>query len=140
MNRQSFRLKTDFLCMQFPGIQIGDTVPEEKAVCLLKEHLKEKELSKKLFDLFTGQLLSHGIVAKEGNIVDASFVDVPRQRNSREENADIKKAAVPFEFAKKDKNGNHRRLTQKDSDARWMTKNGERHYGYKSHINVDAKI
>jgi hypothetical protein len=34
-------------------------------------------------------LISNGIVAKEGSIVDASFVNVPRQRNSREENATI---------------------------------------------------
>ena len=27
---------------------------------------------------------------------------------------------------------------QKDCDARWMTKNRERHYGYKNHVNADA--
>jgi IS5 family transposase len=78
--------------------------------------------------------MSHGVVAKEGSIIDASFVDVPRQRNSREENADIKKDAVPLEFGK-----NQSKLSQKDTDARWMTKNNERHYGYKNHVNADAK-
>ena len=46
---------------------------------------------------------------------------------------------VPLNFGKKDKNGNRSKLSQKDIDARWMTKNGERHYGYKDHINVDKK-
>ena len=34
---------------------------------------------------------------------------------------------------------NRAKLSQKDTDARWMTKNNERHYGYKNHINADAK-
>ncbi|MBD3841887.1 MAG: transposase [Campylobacterales bacterium] len=32
----------------------------------------------------------------------ATFVDAPRQRNSKEDNADIKKGAVPLEFGYKD--------------------------------------
>lgn len=31
------------------------------------------------------------------------------------------------------------KLQQKDTDARWVKKNGRSHYGYKSHINVDRK-
>ena len=134
-----FQIKDRLSFMQFLGIQIGDKVPDEKTIWLFKEQLKEKELSEKLFDLFTGQLLSHGIVAKEGSMVDASFVDVPKQRNTREENADIKEGAVPIAFGEEDKNGNQSKLGQKDTDARWMTKSGERHYGYKNHINADAK-
>jgi len=83
--------------------------------------------------------MDHGIVAKEGSIIDATFVDVPKQRNTREENADIKKGAVPISFAKKNKKGRQSKLSQKDTDARWMTKNSERHYGYKDHINADEK-
>ena len=125
--------------MQFLELQIGDKVPDEKTIWLFKEQLKEKKLSQELFSLFTKQLLSHGIVGKEGSIVDASFVDVSRQHNTREENADIKKGATPLEFAKKDKNGKRSKLSQKDTDATWMTKGGERHFGYKDHVNVDNK-
>ncbi|MFT4694617.1 MAG: IS5 family transposase, partial [Francisella sp.] len=64
-------------------------------------------------------------------------VDVPRQRNSREENACIKKGEIPASFEKEDKNGRKSKLAQKDTDARWMTKSGERHFGYKNHINAD---
>jgi hypothetical protein len=31
-----------------------------------------------------------GIVAKEENLVDASFVDAPKQRNTRNDNKEIK--------------------------------------------------
>jgi hypothetical protein len=51
-------------------------------------------------------------VAKEGTIVDASFVNVPKQRNTRDENSDIKKGAIPLEFGKRDKNGNQPKLVQ----------------------------
>jgi len=133
-----FQIKDRLSFMQFLGLQIGDNVPDEKTIWLFKEQLKEKKLSHVLFELFTEQLLNNGIVAREGSMVDASFVDVPRQRNSRGDNADIKKGAVPLEFAKKDAKGKHSKLSQKDTDARWMTKNNERHYGYKNHVNVDA--
>jgi IS5 family transposase len=39
----------------------------------------------------------------------------------------------------KDNNGKRSKLAQKDTDARWMTKNGERHFGYKNHVNADTK-
>ncbi len=112
---------------------------DEKTIWLFKENLKDCKLEQKLFDLFTSALMDHGIVAKEGSIIDATFVDVPKQRKIREENADIKKGAVPLSFAKKNKKGRQSKLSQKDTDARWMTKNSERHYGYKDHINVDKK-
>lgn len=51
--------------------------------------------------MFAVALMDKGIIAKEGSIVDARFVDVPKQRNSKEDNADIKKGAVPLKFGKK---------------------------------------
>ncbi|MDD3061175.1 MAG: hypothetical protein PHW94_09585, partial [Sulfurimonas sp.] len=41
-----------------------------------KEQLKAKKLSKKLFELFTHTLINNGVIAREGSIVDASFVNV----------------------------------------------------------------
>jgi len=124
---------------QFLGLKIGNKIPDEKTIWHFKEQLSNKDISLKRFELFTKQLMNKGIIAKEGSMIDASFVDVPRQRNSKEDNADIKKGAIPLEFAKKDKNGNRSKLIQKDCDARWMTKSGERHFGYKDHINADEK-
>ncbi len=129
-----FQIKDRLSFMQFLGLQIGDTVPDEKTLWLFKEQLKEKKVAKQLFDLFAHQLISKGIVAKEGSMVDASFVDVPKQRNSREDNRSIKEGNIPESFKE-----NPAKLAQKDTDARWMTKNGERHFGYKDHINADAK-
>jgi len=129
-----FQIKDRLSFQQFLGLQIGDKVPDEKTIWLFKEQLKEKKLSKKLFELFTKTLISNGIIAKEGSIVDASFVNVPRNRNNREENEAIKQGNIPESFE-----DNPAKLCQKDTDARWMTKNKERHYGYKNHVNADAK-
>jgi len=129
-----FQIKDRLSFMQFLGLQIGDNVPDEKTIWLFKEQLKEKKLSKVLFKLFSSQLIDNGVVAREGSMVDASFVDVPRQRNSREDNKTIKDGNIPESFTE-----NKAKLCQKDTDARWMTKSNERHYGYKNHVNADAK-
>jgi IS5 family transposase len=62
----------------------------------------------------------------------ASFVEVPRQRNTREENQEIKSGKTP-EAWKKQPN----KLRQKDVDARWVKKNKMLFYGYKNHIKAD---
>lgn len=129
-----FQIKDRMSFQQFLGLQIGDAVPDEKTIWLFKENLKNKKLSKPLFELFTKTLANNGVIAREGSIIDASFVNVPRQRNTREENETIKEGNIPESF--KD---NPAKLAQKDCDARWMTKNNERHYGYKNHVNADMK-
>jgi len=134
-----FQIKDRFSFMQFLNLQIGSKVPDEKTIWHFKNTLAQKGLMDTLFDLFGNTLLEKGIVANEGSIVDATFVDVPRQHNSREENADIKKGAVPLSFGEKDNNGNQSKLSQKDTDAQWARKGGERHYGYKNHVKADEK-
>ena len=92
--------------------------------------MRTLKLEKVLFDRFHEQLAKRGYVAKAGQMIDATFVEAPRQRNPREENALIKAEAVPIGWTQ-----NKRR--QKDVDARWTKKNEEQHYGYKNHINAD---
>ena len=65
-------------------------------------------------------------------MIDASFVDVPRQRNSREEDEEIKQGKVPESFQQ-----NENRMEQKDVAARWAKKGEEVHYGYKNHVKAD---
>ncbi len=58
-------------------------------------------------------------MGQEGKIIDASFVDVLRQRNRREENEEIKSGKVPESFQE-----NENRLEQKDVEARWAKEGG----------------
>ncbi|MCP4523240.1 MAG: transposase, partial [Candidatus Gracilibacteria bacterium] len=72
-----FQIKDRISFLDFLGLNIGDNIPDEKTIWLFKEQLKKKNLSQKLFDIFTHKLVSNGIVAKEGTMVDASFIRVP---------------------------------------------------------------
>ncbi len=129
-----FQIKDRLSFMDFLGLHMGDKVPDEKTIWLFKDALSKTNLAQTLFDTFTQKLIHHGIIAKEGSIVDASFVTVPRQRNTREENQQIKNSEVPQSFEK-----NPYKKAQKDCDARWTKKNNQNEYGYKDHINSDQK-
>src|SRR5437667_12588573 len=73
-------------------------------------------------------------MARGGQIVDATIVPVPTQRNSRDENEAVKAGRIPQEWYNKPA-----KLRQKDKDARWTKKHGRSFYGYKNHVNADAK-
>jgi IS5 family transposase len=95
-----------------------------------KKLKKNSGKSRELFDLFTHQMEQIGVITRSGSIVDASFVDLVKQRNKRDENEKIKSGQVP-------ENWTENKKRQKDTDARWTEKNGEKHYGYKDHVKVD---
>ena len=99
---------------------------------LFREQLTEAGLTEKLFTQFDRFLRENGFSAKKGQIVDASIVKAPKQRNSREENKQVKQGQVPEDWSDTKKR-------QKDTDARWTKKNGENHFGYKNHIEIDVK-
>jgi len=119
---------------RFLGLSLNDKVPDEKTVWDFRNRLIEKGLEKDLFEKFTALLETHGLIAHEGKIIDASFVEAPRQRNSREKNKEIKAGKTPSEW---DEQPNKKRL--KDVDARWTKKNNQTHFGYKDHAKVDNK-
>jgi IS5 family transposase len=120
----------------FLGLRIGDDIPDAKTLWDFKQRIEAdgREGGRKLFDAFGQILESRGIVAREGSIVDASFVDAPRQRNDREQNQRIKQGERPEEFDTNSAVGR-----QKDSEARWTKKNNEVHYGWKNHVKADLK-
>jgi len=52
----------------------------------------------------------------------------------KEENDAIKNDEIPENFKE-----NHKKLSQKDTDARWTKKNNVSYFGYKNHVKVDSK-
>jgi IS5 family transposase len=118
---------------RFLGLHLGSAIPDFSTVWLFREALTVAEAIKPLFDTYAAMLEKQGVVTKTGTIVDASFVEVPRQRNTREENEMIKQGQTPPEW----ENQPHK-LRQKDLDARWTKKNAETFYGYKNHVRADA--
>jgi IS5 family transposase len=135
-DQMEYQLNDRLTFQRFLGLKISDDVPDATTVWRFREVLTEKGAIKKLFDQFNNYLDETGIVVNEGSIVDASFVDVPRQRNSREENKSIKEGTIPNDWEKKE---NKNKLAKKDIDARWTKKRNEIHYGYKNHTKAGGK-
>ena len=133
--------KTEYLIndrlsfQRFLGITLGSKVPDAKTIWLFRENVRNSGVDKELFDLFTKVMENEGVITRRGTIVDASFVDVPRQRNTKEENQKIKEGQTPEKWQEPK---NAAKLEQKDLDARWTKKNDETHYGYKDHVKVDS--
>lgn len=122
--------------LSFLGLRLGDEVPDANTLWDFKELIEKdgRNGSARLFAAFGEKLESEGLVAQEGSIVDASFTEAPRQRNSREENQEIKEGRRPAGFEEGTAKGR-----QKDREARWTQKNGDSFFGYKNHVKVDAK-
>ena len=130
----AYQLRDRLSFMRFLGLGLEDKVPDAKTVWLYREQLARAGVIEGLFGDFDGYLETQGYLAMGGQIIDASIVPVPKQRNSRDENATIKQGETPAGW--KDKAA---KLSQKDTDARGTQKYGKSHYGYKNHINVDRR-
>ena len=120
--------------MRFLGLGLHDTVPDAKSIWLYREALARDATAATLFEAFDTYLKQQGYLAMSGQIVDATIVPVPKNRNTPAETAAIKAGKVPDGWADKPA-----RLRQKDLDARWTKKNGQSHYGYKNHIGIDRR-
>ncbi len=118
---------------RFLRLGIEDRIPDGTTLWLFREKLAKAGLIEKLFDRFDQHLGAQGS-ARGGQIVDATIVAVPRQRNTREENEAIKVGQTPEDWEK-----HPAKNRQKDKDARWTKKHGKSFYGYKNHVNADAK-
>lgn len=129
-----YQIKDRLSFARFLGLNLGDTIPDEKTIWSYREVLVETKIFKRLFNRFDRYLEEKGLFAELGHIVDASIVEVPKQRNSRDDNAKIKEGKIPKSFKE-----NPNKLRQKDIDARWAIKGGKTYYGYKDHVNIDVK-
>jgi len=135
-DKTEFQINDRLSFKRFLNLQMYDTVPDAKTIWNFREELKTTKILEKIFEMFNAQLEKEKIITYSGSIVDATFVEVPKQRNTRNENKDIVEGNVPNNWQSKK---NRNKIVQKDMDARWVTKNKERHYGYKDHIKIDKK-
>lgn len=114
--------------MRFLELDLCDNIPDAKTIWKFRNDLVQTNAMEEMFCLFDEKLNKEGLITHKGTIIDATFVDAPRQRNSREENKKIKDGEIPEEWEKPE---NAHKKAQKDVDARWTKKNNETHYGYK---------
>src|SRR4030081_510258 len=119
---------------RFLRLGIEDSIPDATTVWLFREKLAKAGLIEKLFDRFDQHLAAQGYMARGGQMVDATIVPVPKQHNSGDENEAVKAGRIPREWDSKPA-----KLRQKDRDARWTKKQGKSFFGYKNHVNADAR-
>jgi IS5 family transposase len=100
---------------RFLGLGLSDPVPDSRTLWLFRETLVEAGTLERLFAAYRDQLLGAGLITREGTLVDASFVTVPKQRNLREENEQLKRGETPSSWSPE-------KRAQKDCDARWTRK------------------
>lgn len=118
--------------MRFLGLGMNNPVPDAKTIWLFRDKLTDGGMIETLFNHLDKLLDKDGIIIHKGKLIDASIVEVPVQRNSRDENKALKEGSIPEDWE-------DNKLRQKDTDARWTTKNGEDYFGYKNHVKADSK-
>jgi len=135
--------------MRFLGLDLHGRVPDARTIWLFRELLTRAGATEVLFARFDAHLRDRGYLAMGGQMIDASIVEAPRQRNIDAEKADLKAGHIPEDWAARPA-----KLRQKDRDGRWTLKRGRRKrkpdgtlmmeiatpvYGYKSHVGVDRR-
>jgi len=122
--------RTSFL--RFARLTDSSRVPDAKTFWVWRERLKKRDLVGDISAAVSGQMQRAGFIARGGQIIDASIVSAPIQRNRREENEQIAQGEVPEEWSVA-------KRAQKDVEARWTKKHGKSWYGYKLHANSDRR-
>jgi IS5 family transposase len=127
-----FQILDRYSFSRFLGLHAADKIPDATTIWRFREDLIRAGVVDTLFARFDAFLHDQGYRAQKGQIIDASIVKVPIQRNSRKENQQIKEGGQPEGWSEHKKR-------QKDTDARWTRKNSKNFFGYKNHISVDVK-
>lgn len=150
--RMEFMIRDRLSWMRFLDFDLGGPTPDENTIRHFRNRLTETGTLKRVMKAFDWQLHKKGYIPMSGQIVDASLVPAPKQRNTEGEKQAIKEGKSareiwPDEPAK---------AAQKDVDARWTLKIGGKVryrpdgtplpmiaipvFGYKSHISIDGRF
>ena len=152
--RTEFLIKDRLSFMRFLGLELSDPVPDANTIWTFREALTWAEIAGKpaikvLFSAYEAALHAAGFLAMGGQIIDATVVAAPKQRNTEAEKADLKAGRVPDAWR-----AQPARLAQKDRDARWTIKwskakpaeDGAKRvdiavpaFGYKNHVGIDRR-
>jgi transposase, IS5 family len=146
--RAEFLINDRMSFMRFLGLSLADRVPDARTIWLFREKLTKAGAIEGLFARFDAALRASGYIAMSGQIVDATLVAAPKQRNTEDEKKAIKEGRIPDGWAEKPA-----KLRQKDRDARWTVKFSKAKerpdgtkppvdiaiptFGYQNHIAID---
>jgi len=147
--RAEFLINDRLSFMRFLGLSLSDRVPDARTIWLFREKLTKAEAIKPLFERFDAALRGAGYIAMGGQIVDASLIGAPKQRNTEDEKKAIKEGRIPEDWKT-----NPAKLSHKDRDARWTVKFSKAKarpdgsvpvdiaipvFGYQNHVSIDRE-
>jgi transposase, IS5 family len=150
-DQAEFQIGDRLSFMRFLGMGLSDKAPDAKTIWLFRELLTQAGAIDKLFAVFDARLKEGGYLAMSGQIIDATLVAAPRQRNDDDEKQALREGRIPEDWQ-----ANPHKLAQKDRDARWTLKRGRAKksadgsgkpaveiaipvFGYKNHISTDRR-
>lgn len=149
--RMEFMIRDRLSWMQFLGFDLGAPTPDENTIRHFRNRLTETGTLKRVMKAFDWQLHKKGYIPMSGQIVDASLVPAPKQRNTDAEKEAIKAGNTAAEIWPDQPN----KARQKDVNARWTLKIGGKIryrsdgtplpqialpvFGYKSYISIDRR-
>ena len=100
---------------KFVGLGVMNDFPDATTVAFFRVRLRKANVKDELFEMFESYLRDQGLEARGGQIIDATLVPVPKQRNSRQENKEIKANYLPDGW-----NESPKQLQQKYLDTFWV--------------------
>lgn len=100
---------------RFLGLGIDDPGVDHSTIAVFRKRLHDAGLISELFDQVNAHLLKQGLILSEGTVVDATIIEAPKGRTT------------------KDGEGN-----SKDKAATHTRKHGRSYHGYKAHIATDT--
>jgi len=150
--RMEFMIRDRLSWMRFLGFDLGAPTPDENTIRHFRNRLTETGTLKRVMKAFDWHLHKKGYIPMSGQIIDASLVPAPKQRNTEDEKAAIKAGKSADEIWSDEPN----KAAQKDTNARWTLKIGGKVryrpdgtplpmiavpvFGYKSHISIDRRF
>src|SRR3546814_5493812 len=99
------------------GLGLSDRVRDARTIWLFREKLTRAGVIESLFDRFDAALRTSGYIAMSGQIVDASLIAAPKQRNTDDERKALKEGRVPEDWK-----AMPAKLRHTDREARWTVK------------------
>ena len=97
-DRAEFLINDRLSFMRFLGLGLADKVPDAKTIWAFRERLTQAGAIGALFLRFDRAIREAGYIPMSGQIVDASLVAAPKQRNSAAEKAEIKAGRIPEDW------------------------------------------
>ncbi|MDX3910701.1 MAG: IS5 family transposase [Sphingobium sp.] len=116
--RMEFLIRDRLSWLRFLGFDLGASTPDENTIRLFREKLTRADALDALFAAFDRQLRERGYLPMGGQIIDATLVAAPKQRNTAAEKEAIKAGKSATDIW----SDQPAKAAQKDTDARWTLK------------------